>query len=194
MIVSKNSQEELYRGCSIKTVKSRSGWRALAYRGKVKASSILEASTKDDAVIKVRNELDRIADQKLIERGAGGYPTLAEVREVWRYLEPNSGQIAMLRAHYSAQDHTLTATQLSRAAGYAGYESANLHYGKLGRELAEMLEWQPHGNKADDSAWTYALATDADEAAREEGQEIAWEWRWKMRPEIVAMLRERGFD
>lgn len=35
---------------------------------------------------------------------------------------------AILRAHLAAPDHLISATKLAEAAGYAGYEGANLRY------------------------------------------------------------------
>ena len=61
----------------------------------------------------------------------------------------------MLSAHAAAPGHRLTATQLSKAAGWEGAGPANLHYGWRGRETARLL-----GLKIDDDeqAWTCALA------------------------------------
>lgn len=49
----------------------------------------------------------------------------------------------MLQANYHAPNRTLTATQMSKAMGYPNFNTANLHYGKLGRLVAEQLGWAP---------------------------------------------------
>ena len=50
---------------------------------------------------------------------------------------------AMLKAHYQADDHTLTVTELARAARYETNSAANLHYGKLGKLLGPHLPIKP---------------------------------------------------
>ena len=42
----------------------------------------------------------------------------------------------LFRAHYSAPNHTLTSTELADAAGYKGWQGANLQYGLLGKSCA----------------------------------------------------------
>lgn len=45
-------------------------------------------------------------------------------------------QLAMLRAHYEAPGHTITATKIADEVHYRGYRGVNLHYGKFCHALA----------------------------------------------------------
>jgi hypothetical protein len=48
--------------------------------------------------------------------------------------------VAMLKEHYAAPAHTITAGKLAEALGYKSYSGANLHYGKLAGLLGSALE------------------------------------------------------
>jgi len=49
-------------------------------------------------------------------------------------------QMDMLVGHAKAKRHTISMQRLAELAGYKGYESANLHYGKLGGAVAKHLD------------------------------------------------------
>jgi hypothetical protein len=49
----------------------------------------------------------------------------------------------MMKAHYQAPEHTLTATQMANALGYPHYSVSNGNYGRLGRLLGKALDWVP---------------------------------------------------
>jgi len=55
----------------------------------------------------------------------------------------NPKHFEMLQAQYAAPNRTVTAPQLAEAIGYSSYGGVNLHYGKLGRLLAEELGKSP---------------------------------------------------
>ena len=83
---------------------------------------------------------------------------LLQVRKT-RLFE-NKKYILMLKAQYSSPNHTITATQLADAAGYANYNAANLYYGSLGRAIAEALNYEPPKHKNGDPAWFFSISTD----------------------------------
>jgi hypothetical protein len=66
--------------------------------------------------------------------------------------------IALLRAHFTAADHTATWAQLAAAVGYANGAAVNLQYGTLARRVAQQLgvSQPPHG------FWLHVLAGWAD--------------------------------
>lgn len=66
-------------------------------------------------------------------------PTAADYKRALTSIKINDGQKAMLKAHFNAHNRSITYTDLAAAAGYDGYKSANLHYGKLGNNLGEAL-------------------------------------------------------
>lgn len=76
---------------------------------------------------------------------------------------PNKKEQVMLSAHASADDRRMTATDLATIAGWKRYSSANLHYGKLGRRLAEQLGLTVKGT--DNHAWTHTIGEYDDETS-----------------------------
>jgi predicted HNH restriction endonuclease len=88
-------------------------------------------------------------------------------------------QIRMLQAHYHAPNHTLTATQMSKALGYSKYTAANLHYGKLGKLVGERLRWQPLPEQT-----VFVLVT---------FEKPGHEWHWIMRPALADALKQLGW-
>ena len=51
------------------------------------------------------------------------------------------GYADLLRSHYAAPGHTITATRLAHAVGYKNHSAANLHYGTLAARLKSELRW-----------------------------------------------------
>ena len=89
----------------------------------------------------------------------------------------------MLLAHYRAPNHTITATKLADAVGYANYNAVNLQYGTFGSKLAERMKWTvpPHSQES------YSIASfwkDGDDEAH---------WQWIMHPELVAAIEALGW-
>lgn len=109
-------------------------------------------------------------------------PSVAEYVTAFRAIELEMGEhhFRMLRAHYHAMDHTVTASEMARAMRYASYSSANLHYGKLGRKLAEALGFRL-------KYWVNSLA---DFIGPDEGLP---HWLWIMWPQVGAALEELGW-
>jgi len=95
-----------------------------------------------------------------------------------------SAQHAMLRAHCLAEGHCLTATQLAAAAGYKNHSAINLHYGNLGKALAQHLGFSWVMFFQGEPVWTSVLATDGGPSASSADQHYVW----KMRPELVEAL------
>jgi 5-methylcytosine-specific restriction enzyme A len=85
----------------------------------------------------------------------------------------------MLQAHYHQTNHDITATQMSKALGYPTYAVANLHYGKLGRLVAEQLEWSPLPEQT-----IFVLVT---------FNKPEREWHWIMRPQVAEALERIGW-
>ncbi|MEO6958793.1 MAG: HNH endonuclease signature motif containing protein [Burkholderiaceae bacterium] len=87
-------------------------------------------------------------------------------------------QREMLVGHANALGHALSMGNLAALAGYDGYETANLQYGRVDEWLAEMLSISSLAQK------TSALATVNDE------RDDAGDWRLVMRPQMVEALRQ----
>ncbi|MFL0670480.1 MAG: hypothetical protein ACJLS3_03305 [Erythrobacter sp.] len=183
-----------YRRMKIIARKTASGWEARAFDGKAPASEPHTGPSSDEVIVAVKAELDRAAMEERERRGDDGYPTADHVKKAFARLQPNDGQLAMLVAHLNATDHILTATQLAAAAGKDSFEYTNLQYGRLGRELAEEMEFTPAetSSATNQPIWTFTLATGTRDAAEAQPSDEYVEWRWKLRPEVVEALSRLG--
>lgn len=65
-------------------------------------------------------------------------PTSEYVR-VLSELKLSENDLRMLRANYAAPNSTLTAKQMASLVGYKRFGASNIHYGKLGRRVADAL-------------------------------------------------------
>jgi hypothetical protein len=81
--------------------------------------------------------------------------------------------VSMLQAHRVAPNFDVTATELADAVGYQNFNAANLHYGKLGSYIGELLRL-PQPEFCVKTLVTF----------RHDGVE----WHWIMRPEVIQTL------
>ncbi len=83
-------------------------------------------------------------------------PAVKKYVAAFNKVQMTPKQIEMLRAHYHSPEHTITASQLAKAVGFAHYHSANLQYGKLAQRLCNELG---HRRTSKDAvsvlAWAY---------------------------------------
>lgn len=185
-----NKQDTInYGRYSIKTIQAGGGWQARAFRGMKSAGPVQAADTRDAATLAVKAYLDETGASERASRGADGYPASATIRDAIDRIRMTDGQRNMLNAHLDAPDHVLTATQLSQAAPYRDYHAANMHYGLLGRMLAEEMDWEPRKRKDGTPVWTYALANDADDESNSAVGQSEGEFRWRLRSEVAEALR-----
>jgi predicted HNH restriction endonuclease len=98
----------------------------------------------------------------------------------------NTKFLDMLRAQYSAENHTITATRLAEAAGYENYNAANLQYGTLGHEIADVLNYEPPKRKNGEPMWFWTISSGKDASEKN----IDGHYEFIMRPELVAALEE----
>ena len=96
----------------------------------------------------------------------------------------SEAQLKMLTAHYKADHHAITATQLAKAARYPSFASANLHYGLLGKEIGRHLSIEPGRRSNGTPVWTTILAEGDPEKAKDE------HYQWVMQPALVQALEE----
>ena len=89
-------------------------------------------------------------------------------------------QRIILRAHYRAPDHVVTANQLAEIVGYASYRGVNLWYGKLGKLVAEEIGYVP----PEGYTFLSTLVTFEREVTP---------YPMKLRPNIVRALKEIGW-
>lgn len=105
--------------------------------------------------------------------------TVAEYVKAFREIVVAPHHRRMLRFHYHAPNHELTATQMSKALDYPSYKVANLHYGKLGRLVGKQLGWKPLPEQA-----IFVLVT---------FEKPGHEWHWIMRPEVATAMEQIGW-
>ena len=132
-------------------------------------------------------EIDTLAARK------NGIPSAAEFAEALTAVitDPKSKYWDMLKAHCNAPDRMMTATGLADAAGYAHFSAANSHYGRLGHNIADFLNFTPPGRyKNGGILWITALVIeDFDYDPDENGH-----WRHQLRPELAAALKIIGIS
>ena len=98
----------------------------------------------------------------------------------------NSKYLDMLRAQYEAENHTITSTRLAESVGYKNYNAANLHYGKLGHELADALGYKPPIRENGEPVWFWSISSGKD-ASKET---MDGHYEFIMRQELVTALEE----
>jgi hypothetical protein len=94
--------------------------------------------------------------------------------------------VALLKAHCRASNHTISTVELAKLLGYANYSAVNLHYGKLARDVADALNYAPKPNASGDAHWWRTLAYGNDGKPRTKDGH----YEWIMRPELVQVLQE----
>lgn len=66
-------------------------------------------------------------------------PSADQYAQALSGLKISDLQLKMLETHYLAHNRTITYTELANAAGSESHSVANIHYGKLGKSLGEIL-------------------------------------------------------
>src|SRR5450432_3903517 len=74
-------------------------------------------------------------------------PSAKAFREAFLALEPRmtATRRRILQVHYRALDRQLTMTQIAQAVGWRSYSSANSHYGRLAKLVAEQVGFCDRG-------------------------------------------------
>lgn len=90
----------------------------------------------------------------------------------------------MLRVHYKADSHTITAGKLAEAVGYENFNAANLQYGSLGYEVAGILGYTPPNRSDGTPTWFWSIAS-GNEASN---KTIDGHYEFVLRPELIAAL------
>lgn len=101
----------------------------------------------------------------------------------WIGISPT--QLQMLQAQCRAPEATITALQLADQLRFKNCAAARLQYGTLARAIAEKLGYAPPQKGKGPACWWFALSIG------QAGQDDAGDgqFKWVMRPELVAALR-----
>ena len=143
----------------------------------------------DGAIAALKDMIDAEAEERRSGRRHDDaldfdVPTAEEFGVALQSARLTPRQKMMLRAHAAADDAGLTATAIADAAGYRNFSSANAHYGKAGRLMAEAMGITPPDAPArDGQTLTGVLATGA------AGQDPSAEVVWVMHPELRAAIQ-----
>ena len=195
-------ESETYGRYEIRSGPLAGRWGANAFRQKVLIAKATGAS-RAEALVAVKAELDRLNVLDVSEHDDEGAPSARIYEQAFLAILPRipDSYRAMLRAHLAAPDHLISATKLAEAAGYNGYEGANLHYGKLGYLVAAEIDFTPPKRDDGSEIWTCAIARDPSldtefpETSLIEGLMRGIEtghFEWQMRPQVVQALRALG--
>ncbi|ENJ2789011.1 hypothetical protein HJ014_22530 [Vibrio parahaemolyticus] len=110
---------------------------------------------------------------------------LIKLRDKSRFRDTTS-YLEMLRAQTKSDNQTITATKLAEVVGFPNYNTANLKYGTLGHELAEVLNYEPPKRNDGSTMWFWTISTG--NPASEDTQDGHYEF--VMRPELYEALVE----
>lgn len=101
----------------------------------------------------------------------------------WIGISPT--QLQILQAQCRAPDATITAAQLADQLRFKNFAAARLQYGTLARAVADKLGYAPPQKGKGPVRWWFALSVG------EEGHDDTGDgqFKWVMRPELVAALR-----
>jgi hypothetical protein len=95
-------------------------------------------------------------------------------------IRPNLRKL--LLAHHHSPKRTSTAAKLAKAAGYKSWSSANLQYGKLARQVGEVLSFRPSDE--------YAIAVLVTWKGKSQPSEHL---KLIMRPQVAKALEKLGW-
>jgi hypothetical protein len=179
-------EQEAYGRHIIKSWPRGHLWQARAFIGERQIGEPVIEGDRPTAIAELKTRLDKREEELKTGKGADGSPSAIEYAEAFARLgKLPASYDAMLLAHRNAPKHTLTATQLAEAAGYSGWNGANLHYGKLGQMLAEELGYTPPTRPNGSVIYTAAIATwDKDRNPDPDNPHF----EWIMRPQVVEAL------
>lgn len=117
---------------------------------------------------------------------------LRRLRDSFKREKPfsDSNELKMLRAHYCAPNHTITATQLAELFALKSFTAANLRYGTVARNLTQHLEKTlPPLKSTKIPHWWRVLAYCGEDVALADNSAV----EWTMRPELCEALDQLGW-
>lgn len=124
--------------------------------------------------------MDIYSDPKPIATAEQFKAALLKVRDK---VGITANDLAMLRAHYRAPNHTISTTRLAQEIGFS---PVNIQYGILARHVGDALNVSLPRTPSGDPHWWRTLAYGNDGAPQiEDGR-----YEWIMRPELVQALQE----
>jgi hypothetical protein len=94
--------------------------------------------------------------------------------------------LALLRAHCRAPNHTISTFQLAKELGFSSHVSVNIPYGRLAHDVADALHYIPPPVPSGVAHWWRTLAySNGCTPQIDDGHD-----EWIFRPELVQALQE----
>lgn len=154
-----------------------------ALLGKGESGSFEDAQSEAKKIISSK-EAEAFAARK------NGIPSSKEYAEALNAVVSSKSKYwDILKAHFRAPQRMMTSAELADAAGYSHFSAANSHYGRLGHEVADFLNFTPPGRYDNgDVLWITALVTHNPNYKEED----TGHWKHEMRPELAEALELLG--
>ena len=171
-----NIHEEIYDG---HLIRANATGAMVFLDGSKSLEEKFRAKTLEEALEKSKGWIDAKMEERMEERRDDHIGTVEGYVEALGLQKLSKAKRLMLVAHRRADDRAMTPQELAEAAGWKSHSSANTHYAKLGKAVAEQLNLKIEGE--DKQSWTSALAEyDADTS------------KWKMHAEVAEAMDELG--
>lgn len=170
-----------YRGHTIVAALLNGVPQAAMFLGKSRLD-IIGGKDLDDAIQKGREWVDQTLAEKAANRLRANVATVDEYATYLAGVPLKDHEVKMLRAN--ATRGRISSSELAAAAGWADYSSANLHYGKLGREIGEALGLTFERTSDGREFFTSAIAQEHAQPGSEAG-----DWAFELHPEFLEALR-----
>jgi hypothetical protein len=167
----------------IRAGKLKSGPKGFAFLGDKK---VLEVSAKnvEKVIENLKNQLDKIDMSEKQGRRAPHIATVKEYTNAFSSINLPAGHVAMLTAHASAQNQTMTLAELARAVDYEDQNGAQVQYGTLAKKIIDFCNLEPRQEEGwQEPNFTSSLAEDV------EGDFVNSRWAWRMHDEVVEALK-----
>ncbi len=164
-----------------------------AYLNKANAGKIchFEYENKEYGYEQIKVELDNIELEKMKNRKEG-VPTVEEFVLALNAINAGEKKFDMLKFHATVPNRVATADELAKSVGYDDLASANAHYGKLAREIADFLNYKPKEKYPDGKPiWTFTIACNANDNDNG-GNSESKNWRWALREEVYEAMKICG--
>lgn len=177
--------QETYRGYSILAAYYKGRHQGRAWLGKQLVREI-SGSDLEEIFLALKSWVDAVQNERMNTPDAPTPSVQAYIDGLQRIQDKiNPNQLAMLRAHYHAENRCLTPSELADVAGYKDIGGVNLWYGFLGQWLFEAMT-SPVKLPLDNGqpVYTFTLADYIDVPNNQSGHKV-----WKMHEELALALK-----
>lgn len=90
----------------------------------------------------------------------------------------------MLKANYHAEDRTISAKGLAKAAGYRNYNTGNEQYGSFAHKICQLANYKPEQHKNGVPIWTYSICNASP------NKDKSGHFQWRLKYSVAQVLEE----